>query len=586
MSDDQKSVGAATTVELADILFSSSAPILGNWLITLIGGAALLYERYSPFILLWTIANSVVCVVRLRQWRSYRRQRQSMTDPQAWMRRNARLVVATGILWGMLGLVTVSGTDMMNSVMVPLMIFSISASIASTHSCYVPAVRAFIFPAYFLTGLGEIIGGDAPHLVIALCTLIYLANLELVARRGHRVVVQTLLSRFAKERSQEQLARAQRVAATGSTEYDLATGVEECSEEMYHLLGIAGPRSFSLTEEENILAAIHPQDRERVRAMRVVQRAGHRTRPGEFRVVRPDGEVKTLYAETDIQRDSAGRPLRVLTIVKDVTALRAAEQRQKEMQQQLLQAQKLEAMGTLAGGVAHELNNTLVPVLALAKLTIKRLPEGSREQNNLITILQAGEKARDLVARVVAFSRKEMPTRVEVDLATLTRDTLSLMRHSLPATIQLAERIEPVPPILGDPGQLPQIIINLVMNAVQATPERTGTVTVEVAPAQGEKLLQMPERAPGVAVRLSVIDRGGGMDKATRARVFEPFFTTKTVGDGVGLGLSVVHGIVTQHGGNIAVESSPGRGTRFDVYLPAAPITAVAPPATAETAAA
>jgi two-component system cell cycle sensor histidine kinase/response regulator CckA len=143
-----------------------------------------------------------------------------------------------------------------------------------------------------------------------------------------------------------------------------------------------------------------------------------------------------------------------------------------------------------------------------------------------------------------------------------------------------------VPPILGDPGQLPQIIINLVMNAVQATPERTGMVTVEVAPAQGEKLLQMPERAPGAAVRLSVIDRGGGMDKATRARVFEPFFTTKTVGDGVGLGLSVVHGIVAQHGGNIAVESEPGRGTRFHVYLPAAPVTTVPPPVTAETAAA
>jgi PAS domain S-box-containing protein len=583
MGDDRTSVGAATTAALADILYSSRVPILANWVVTLVGGAGLLYEQYSLFTVLWTVFNSVVCVVRLVQWRSYWWQRRTMVDPGRWMRYNAALIVVTGLLWGALGLVMVPGPGVTNGVMVPLMVFSISASIASTHSCYVPAVRAFIYPSYALTGIGELIAGDGPHLIIALLTLIYLVNLELVARRGHRVVVQTLLAKVATERSQEQLARAQRVAATGSAEYDLATGVEEWSKEMYRLWGIDDPQSFLLTEE-NILATVHPEDRERVRAVRTTQRAGRRTRPGEFRILRPDGEVKTLYAEIDIQRDTAGQPFRVMSIVKDVTALRHAEQRQKEMQQQLLQAQKLEAMGTLAGGVAHELNNTLVPVLGLAKMTIKRLPEGSREQSNLVTILRAGEKARDLVARIVAFSRKEMPTRVEIDLATLTRDTLSLMRHSLPPTITLAERIEPVSPILGDPGQLPQIIINLVMNAVQATPARTGTVTIEVAAASGEKLLQMPERTPGAAVRLSVVDRGSGMDKATRARIFEPFFTTKTVGEGVGLGLSVVHGIVTQHGGSIATDSEPGHGTRFDVYLPAADAVGAGNPAIAATA--
>jgi PAS domain S-box-containing protein len=583
MSDVRKPAEAAMTVELADILFSSKAPIVSNLLVTVIGSGALVYEHYSLFVMLWATSNSVVCVLRLAQWWSYWQPRQTMTAPLSWMRRNAWLVLATGLHWGVLGLATVPMTGLMNNLLVPVLVFGISASIASTHTAYLPAIRAFIYPSCLLTALGEVIAGDVAHIVLGVIMLIFLVNLDQVARRGHGVVVQTLLTKRAKERSQEQLARAQQVAATGSAEWDLVTGVEEWSDELYRLWGVDDPKSFALTEE-NILAAVHPDDRQRVGAARARHRAGQRARPGEFRIVEPDGEVKTLYTEIDVQRDRAGTPLRVLSIVKDVTALRAAEERQKEMQQQLLQAQKLEAMGTLAGGVAHELNNTLVPVLGLAKMTIKRLPEGSREQNNLVTILRAGEKARDLVARILAFSRKEMPTRAEVDLAKLTRDTLALIRLSLPTTIALEELIEAVPPLLGEPRQLPQIIINLVMNAVQATPDRTGTVTVEIAPADGKRLAQMPEHAPGSSIRLSVIDQGCGMDSATRARIFDPFFTTKDVGEGVGLGLSVVHGIVTQHGGNIAIDTEPGRGTRFDVYLPGLLAKGAARPAEAEPA--
>jgi PAS domain S-box-containing protein len=582
MNEDRKSVGAASAVELADILYSSKAPILANLLVTLLAGGALLYERYSLLVLFWTIANGLVCAARFLQWRAYWRRRQGMAAPEAWMRHNAWLVAATGLLWGGLGLATALAAGAMNNVLVPVLIFGIASTMASTHTSYLPAINAFLYPSCLLLAAGQVMAGDAAHIVLAAISLIFLVNLKQVAQRGHRVVVQTLRDKHAKERGREQLARAQQFAAMGSAEWDLVRGVEEWSDETYRLWGV-DRQSFALTEE-NILATIHPEDRERVRVARAAHHAGHATRPGEFRVIRPDGEVKTLYVEIDIQRDRDGTPVRALSIVKDVTALRAAERRQKEMQQQLLQAQKLEAMGTLAGGVAHELNNTLVPVLGLAKMTIKRLPEGSREQQNLVTILQAGEKARDLVQRITAFARKEMPTRAELDLAKLARDTLTLLRHSLPASITLKEQIEAVPPMLGDAGQFPQVIINLVMNAVQATPDRTGTVTVELAPAEGARLLQMPERAPRAAIRLSVIDQGCGMDRATRARIFEPFFTTKEVGEGVGLGLSVVHGIVTQHGGNIAVESEPGCGTRFDVYLPAAPVDA--PRAETETAAA
>jgi PAS domain S-box-containing protein len=369
-------------------------------------------------------------------------------------------------------------------------------------------------------------------------------------------------------RAREHLEHAQRVAATGSSERDLKTGALEWSEEMYLLAGVDRD-SFTLTDA-NIFGLVHEEDRERLKATVLAGRAGTRPPPIEFRIRRADGALRTLYCETDVIRDKSGAPSRVLTVFKDVTELRAAEQRQTQMERQLLEVQKLEALSTLAGGVAHELNNTLVPVLALAKMTIKRLPEGSREQANILTILQAGEKARDLVQRMVAFSRKEAPTRAEVDLAELTRDSLALLRHSLPTTITLVEKVEPVPTLLGDRTQLSQVLINLVMNAVQATPAQTGTVLVEVAPAAGERLPQMPDRVAGSAVRLSVIDRGCGMDRATLARIFEPFFTTKGVGVGTGLGLAVAHGVIAQHGGRIAVESEVGSGSRFDVYLPAA----------------
>jgi PAS domain S-box-containing protein len=402
-------------------------------------------------------------------------------------------------------------------------------------------------------------------------------------RRGVSVDVtaQVMAERALREsearlrRSQEHLERAQRIAAMGSSECDFATDAEEWSPETYRIFGV-DPAAFIPTQE-NILGLIHEEDRGRVMKAMARSRAGLGVPRGEIRIVRPDGGVRTVQCETDVLFDDAGNPIRHLTVFKDVTELRAAERREKEMQQHLLHSQKLESLGTLAGGIAHELNNTLVPVLALAKLTARRLPEHSRERSNLETILQASERARDLVGRILAFSRKEAVTRREVDVAELARTALKLLRASMPSTIKLAERIVAVPPVMGDADQLLQVMINLVANAGQAIGNGFGTITIEVAPAA--RLPHEPDRSPGAGICLSVSDTGCGMDEATAARLFEPFFTTKAVGEGTGLGLSVVHGIVTQHGGTIAVESRVAEGTRFAVYLPAA-AAAPAPAAT------
>jgi PAS domain S-box-containing protein len=246
----------------------------------------------------------------------------------------------------------------------------------------------------------------------------------------------------------------------------------------------------------------------------------------------------------------------------DITALKRAEAERRMLETQLHHSQRLEALGTLAGGAAHEINNALVPVIALTKLVAGRLPEDSRDRRNLGTVLVGAERSRELVKQILAFSHKESEEQPpqqpqSVDVAAVLRDALKLMRATVPTSISFEEQITAAPPIAGDPNKLHQVIVNIVTNASHAIGADNGTITVG--------LRFEAERG---AVRFWVMDSGCGMDEATKERIFEPFFTTKEVGKGTGLGLSVVHGIIKSHGGQIEVESAPGRGTRFDIVLP------------------
>ncbi len=193
----------------------------------------------------------------------------------------------------------------------------------------------------------------------------------------------------------------------------------------------------------------------------------------------------------------------------------------------------------------------------MTELVLQDLPAGSGDRGPLQLVLAGAKRARELVGQILAFSRREQASTREFDLTDIAGEALMMLRASIPSMIALVDHIEPALPMMGDPGQLHQVLVNLVVNAAQAIGDRRGTVTVR---AQREN--------DGSHIRLSVADPGCGMDGVTRERVFEPFFTTKEVGKGTGLGLSIVHGIVTNHGGAIAVESAPGQGTRFDILLP------------------
>jgi PAS domain S-box-containing protein len=243
----------------------------------------------------------------------------------------------------------------------------------------------------------------------------------------------------------------------------------------------------------------------------------------------------------------------------DITDIKRAEAERRLLELQLQHAQRLDALGTLAGGAAHEINNALVPVIALTKLVASHLPEESRDRRNLAMVLAGAERSRDLVKQILAFSRQgdDERRRDSLDLAAVVRDALGLMRATVPTSIRLVDQIAPAPPVLGDASQLHQVVVNLVTNAVHAIGEAHGTITVGLR-----------VDADSAAVRVFVADTGCGMDEAMKARIFEPFFTTKEVGKGAGLGLAVAHGIIKDHGGRIEVESAPGKGARFDLVLP------------------
>jgi len=266
-----------------------------------------------------------------------------------------------------------------------------------------------------------------------------------------------------------------------------------------------------------------------------------------------------------------GRTRHVLAVIRDITSRKRAEAVRSDFEARLAQSRKMEALGQLAGGVAHDFNNILTGILGFAEVIRRSTPDAAAAGFSG-EIIQASQRARDLIRQILMFSRRQPAERRPVRLADVAREALQLIRRSAPAIVRVEAKLaENTPFILGDTTQLHQVFMNLCTNAVQAMGDAGGQLEVAIGSLEvsTEFATRHPPLREGLYVRLSITDTGPGMPQAVMDRLFEPFFTTKAPGVGTGLGLSVVHGVVQNHEGAIIVESSPGVGTTFAVYLPA-----------------
>jgi len=258
-------------------------------------------------------------------------------------------------------------------------------------------------------------------------------------------------------------------------------------------------------------------------------------------------------------------------IFQDVTERKKAQIEKEKLEIQLQQAQKMESIGTLAGGVAHDFNNILSPIMIHSEMAMAELAHDHHIQHNLKQIFQAGERARDLVKQILTFSRMRQKERTPLRLGLIVKENIKFLRASLPSTIEISENIiAESDTVLSNPTQINQILMNLSSNAAHAMREKGGKLEISLIDEylDSEGASRFHELPPGSYIRLTVGDTGQGMDIETMKRIFDPYYTTKAPGEGTGMGLAVVHGIVRSYGGDITVESELGEETTFHVLLP------------------
>ena len=327
------------------------------------------------------------------------------------------------------------------------------------------------------------------------------------------------------------------------------------------ILGYESPAELmSLTD---VTHQIHFDPQRRMEMVKLVEERNE-VREFEVRVRRKDGAIAWVTANVRAVRDSSGRLVLLEGSIQDITDRKMLESR-------LLQAEKMEAIGTLAGGIAHDFNNILAAIMGFTELTKNKVRDGE-PQRYLEQVLTACQRAKNLVTQILTFSRKAENEMRPLDMGAIVREALRLLRATLPATIEIRSVIgDNVSRVLADSTQMHQVLLNLGTNAAHAMRERGGVLDVGLENIETTPLLTLshPDLHLGQYVKLTVKDTGVGMPAHIVDRIFDPFFTTKGIGEGTGLGLSVVYGIVKERGGTIAVESEPGEGSMFCIYLPA-----------------
>lgn len=395
---------------------------------------------------------------------------------------------------------------------------------------------------------------DQPLEEVELCGRILLSFAVRAEAELQRLGTETELRETASR-----LRQAQHLARLGIWEWDVLSDRATWSDEMLAIYGIT--RDAFTGVGSDYLGCTHPEDRDLQEAniARSVERAAARAReegrsvqmalePVELRIVRPNGDVCYVRGDTLVVVDPDGQPQRMFGVLLDITE-------QKHMEQQLLQAQKLETVGRLAGGIAHDFNNLLTVTLAAAELALPEVEAGTGAYQLLEQIKATAVRGGELTSQLLSFARRQVLRLQELDLdAHLRAGAEGLLTRLIGEHIELRLDLRSGARVKADASQLDQVLLNLVVNAADAMPEG-GTLTVATRVVGDEVLWRVRDTGPGIPAEL-------------HEQVFEPFFTTKGPGQGTGLGLSTCFGIVAQHGGRLELESEPGQGTTFMVWLP------------------
>ena len=378
--------------------------------------------------------------------------------------------------------------------------------------------------------------------------------------------------------SEARLSQAQAIAHLGVWELDL-TNLSDVdanplwwSDETYRIFGYEPGRVT--VSNELFFSAVPAGDKARIQAA-----VAQSVRDGtpyhvEHRILRPDGAERIVREQSTIVRDAAGRPVRMMGTVLDVTE-------QRRLEEQLRQAQKMEAVGQLAGGLAHDFNNLLTTILTMCQMLQSDLPSDATVQGDLDAIRGAAQRGSELTRKLLAFSRHQRLQLQAVAVEPLVSEFVKMARRVVPEDVEVELAVTaPGAVVAADPAALEQVLMNLVTNARDAMPTG-GRMRIEVGSAVLDEAdcRSHGHGTPGAYVVLSVSDNGGGMDPETQRRMFEPFFTTKPVGQGTGLGMPIVYGLVKEHNGFVRTYSELGEGTTVRVYLPAAEASAVPAPA-------
>jgi len=372
----------------------------------------------------------------------------------------------------------------------------------------------------------------------------------------------------ALRENESRLKEAQEMANLGFWRWEVKSGEVDWSEQVYKIFQLK-PETFKPQIDSILEFSPWPEDHDRDQEL--IRRATESHEKGSYeqRFLRADGSMGFYYSTFHGLYDDGGKLTSIVGTVQDITERKHAEEERRNLETQLFSSQKMEAIGTLAGGIAHDFNNILSAIIGYAEILEMEVQE--KALHNVRQILKASERARNLIKQILAFSRHVEPDKKPTDLRSVIQETLKLLRAAISTKIEMQVQLPAQPVIIqADYTQMHQVLMNIGTNAVHAMGEQGGLLEVclsveSISEGNSGRELSLPA---GSYAKLRVRDTGRGIDPVDIGRLFDPFFTTKKIGEGTGLGLAVVYGIIHDHGGGITVASRPGEGATFDIYLP------------------